>query len=76
MKKKIINTKLLFTVLIAAGLTFSAASCKKDSTGTSAETVTEADAAELTTDAITPETGGMTAQLSSSTTIEKTVALS
>jgi len=76
MKKKIINPKLLFTVLIAAGLTFSAVSCKKDSANTAATTVTEADAAELTTGAITPETGGMTAQLSSSTSIEKTVALS
>ncbi|MCR8556281.1 hypothetical protein KXD93_01425 [Mucilaginibacter sp. BJC16-A38] len=76
MKNMFITSKTLFAVLIAAGLTFSATSCKKDSSTSTTDTVTEADAAELTTDAVSPETGGMTAQLSSSVTIEKTVALS
>ena len=74
MKTNQIIPKIICVTLIATGITFGTSSCKKDSTSTA--TVTEADAAELTTDAISPETGGMTAQLSSSVTIEKTVTLS
>lgn len=72
-----ITPKTLCAALIAVGITFSITSCKKDSANTTTTaTVTEADAAELTTDAVSSSTGGMTAQLSSSVTIEKTVALS
>jgi len=45
--------------------------CKKDNNNNSSTnaTVTEADAAELTTDAVTPSTGGFDAQVSTSVTI-------
>lgn len=44
--------------------------CKKDNNNSSTNaTVTEADAAELTTDAITPSTGGYDAQVNASVTI-------
>ncbi len=52
-------------------------SCKKESaSGSTAVTVTEADAAELTTDAVSPTTGGFASQVNSSVTIYKTVTLS
>lgn len=58
--------KTLFAVSAIALVTVSA--CKKDSSNSSAA-VTEADAAELTTDAIIPANGGMTIQASSSVTL-------
>jgi hypothetical protein len=58
---------LLATALVAA-LAFTVTSCHKDSTA-STGTVTEADAAQVTVDAITPSTGGMVSQLNSSASI-------
>jgi hypothetical protein len=50
--------------------------CKKDSNTTSTSaTVTEADAAELTTDAVTPSTGGFDAQVSTSVSIYTTASV-
>jgi hypothetical protein len=78
MQNKLMIPKILCAALVAAAITFNVSSCKKDSTSTttSSSTVTEADAAELTTDAVMPTTNGMTTQLSSSVTIYKTVSLS
>lgn len=76
MKIKFIKSNIVFAAFIATALMLNASSCKKDSANTTDATVTEADAAELTTAAVSPETGGMTAQLSSSITINNTVTLS
>ncbi len=60
MKKNI--TKILLTVFSAAFIAVNISSCKKsDSTGTSS--ITEADAAQVTTDAVTPSTGGIAGQV-------------
>lgn len=56
---------LALTIITLASVT----ACKKDSNGSTSATVTEADAVELTTDAIEPATGGMAIQANSSVTI-------
>ena len=66
----------MMMLLIASGLTLGLDSCKKDGVASSSTTVTEADAAEVATDAVVPTTGGLTVQASSSVSIYKTVALS
>ena len=78
MKKQIKTIRFFSAMILAAGLSLCATACKKDGTGSlsASATVTEADAAEMTTDAITPATGGMVTQLNSSVTIYKTVSLS
>ncbi len=56
---------LAITIITLASVT----ACKKDSNNSSSPTVTEADAAQLTSDAIEPTSGGMTIQANSSVTI-------
>ncbi|MDN3581032.1 hypothetical protein [Mucilaginibacter flavus] len=72
------NLKTTMVMLfITSGLGLGLYSCKKDAAATSTPvTVTEADAAELATDAITPTTGGFALQVNSSVSIYKNVALS
>ncbi|MDB5005795.1 MAG: hypothetical protein JWP45_188 [Mucilaginibacter sp.] len=68
--------KVFFAVIITTSAALNLSSCKKASTVTTASsTITEADAAELTTDAVSPSNGGMVTQLNSSVTIYKKVAL-
>ena len=62
MKKNI--TKILLTAFSAAFMAVNLSSCtKSDSTDTGS--ITEADAAQVTTDAVTPSTGGVVGQVSS-----------
>lgn len=76
--KNTFKTKAVSGALaIAAILALSLNSCKKDNaSGTSNTTVTEADAAELATNAIIPASGGFVVQVNSSVTIYKNVKLS
>jgi hypothetical protein len=61
-------SKIICAALIAAGLTFNVSSCTKDSTA-AGTTVTEADAAQFTSDAVSPSSGGVADQLNSSITL-------
>lgn len=61
---KTAKTIFAIAILTLAGVT----ACKKDASTTSA-TVTEADAAQMTSDAVSSSTGGMSAQTTSSTTL-------
>jgi hypothetical protein len=72
------NLKTTMVILLmGSALALGLNSCKKDSAADNAAvTVTEADAAELTTDAVSPTTGGFATQVNSSVTIYKTIALS
>jgi hypothetical protein len=79
MKNKMNIPRIILAAGIAAGLAFGVSSCKKDSsttTPTASTTVTEADAAELTTDAVVPSTGGIITQLNTSASINTSVPLS
>ena len=70
-------TKIALSSLIVAGLALNVSSCKKDGiSSTPSTTVTEADAAELATDAVTPSTGGMVTQVNNSVIIYQNTALS
>jgi midasin (ATPase involved in ribosome maturation) len=62
-------------LLVTSGLGLGLYSCKKDVAATPV-TVTEADAAELTTNAVVPTSGGFAVQVNSSVSIYKNVALS
>ena len=62
---KTAKTFFALAVLTLAGVS----ACKKDATTTSSPTVTEADAVQMTTDAVTSSTGGMTAQTTTSVTL-------
>jgi hypothetical protein len=73
MKNNIYISKVLIAAVITAGFAFNVSSCKKDN---SAATVTEADAAQLTTDAVTPTSGGMVDQLNRSVTTYNAVTFS
>jgi hypothetical protein len=64
MKNNTYIPKFLVAAVVAAGLAFNVSSCKKDNSTTT--TVTEADAAQLSTDAVTPSTGGMVDQVNRS----------
>ncbi len=79
MKKSTKITKILCAALFTASVAFYASSCKKDSSSTqttpAVTTVTEADAAELSTDAVVPANGGMVTQVNSSVNIYKKVKL-
>lgn len=61
---KTAKTLFALAVLTLAGLT----ACKKDASSTSG-TVTEADAVQMTSDAVSSSTGGMSAQTTSSVTL-------
>lgn len=62
---KAAKTLFALAVLTIAGVT----ACKKDASTSSTPTVTEADAVQMTSDAVAPSTGGMEAQTSSSVTL-------
>jgi len=76
MKIKFKTSKILLATVVAAGLAFIVSSCHKDASATNNETVTEADAVQLTTDAVSPSTAGMVTQLNSSVTMYSTVNFS
>ncbi|SDI41587.1 hypothetical protein ACRQ5D_08510 [Mucilaginibacter sp. P25] len=77
MKTSLKARKILFSLAVTAGLAVIISSCKKDNASTTENTtVTEADAAELTTNAIVPSSGGFAVQVNSSVTVYKTVKLS
>lgn len=67
--------KIFSAAIIVSALIAGIASCKKNSNSTASTTVTEADAAQLTLDAVSPASGGMANQLSASTEIYSSVAL-
>jgi hypothetical protein len=77
-----INRKIggiICAALITAGVIAGISSCKKGSSANSTSTTdsfTEADAAELSTDALVPSTGGMVTSVSNSTGIYQAAALS
>lgn len=62
---KAVKGLLAITIIGLAGVT----ACKKGSNSSTSATVTEADAVQLTSDAIEPTTGGMTIQANSSVKI-------
>lgn len=78
MKINTYTSKIFCAALIVAGITLNTLSCKKnsDSSTTASDTITEADAAQFTSDAVSPSSGGMANQLSSSTSLYATTALS
>jgi hypothetical protein len=79
MKKSIYTFKILCAALITAGITLYISSCKKDNSSSTpslaSTTVTEADAAQFTTDAISPATGGLDDQLVSTAALYTSVPL-
>ena len=74
MKNNIYIPKILLAAVVTAGLALNVSSCKKDSSAST--TVTEADAAQLSTDAVTPSTGGMVDQVNRSVTTYNTSTFS
>jgi len=75
MKNTLKSRSTLFSLMIAAGLGLAISSCKKDASTPADATVSEADAAELATNAVVPDNGGLTLQVNNSVTIYKTVTL-
>ena len=75
MKNTLKSRSTLFSLMIAAGLGLAISSCKKDASTQTDATVTEADAAELATNAVVPANGGLALQINSSVTLYKTVTL-
>jgi hypothetical protein len=68
MKKK--RTSIMIIAGMAALISFGIWSCSKDhSSSSSSVTLTEANAAQVTTDAVSPETGGLVSQISASATL-------
>jgi hypothetical protein len=76
MKTKTNTTKLFLAAATFAGLMLTFSSCRKDSTTTSSDTVTEADAAQVTSEAVSPSTGGMASQVSSSAAFYSSASVS
>jgi hypothetical protein len=68
MKIKNKITRIIFATVMVTGLALTVTSCRKDSTTTS-DMITEADAAGVATDAISPSTGGMVGQVSASASL-------
>src|ERR1700733_12262951 len=64
MNSKINIPKFVYTAAIVAASAFTLTSCHKDSAATT--TITEADAAQVAVDAVSPSTGGMVSQVSGS----------
>jgi len=60
---KTAKTLFAIAILTLAGVT----ACKKDASSTTSGTVTEADAVQMTSDAVSSSTGGMSAQTTTST---------
>jgi hypothetical protein len=71
MKINTYTPKVLCTALIAAAIALNISSCRKSSIKTTpvAPVVTESDAAQFASDAVSPLSGGMADQLSNSTSI-------
>lgn len=74
MKTTLKRKTILAALMLTAGLSIGLYSCKKDNSSTS-DTVTEADAVELTTDAVVSSTGGFSVQVNSSATVYKSSVL-
>ena len=68
MNSKINITKIVYAAAIVAASAFTLTSCHKDSAAGST-TITEADAAQVATDAVSPATGGFVSQVSSSASL-------
>jgi hypothetical protein len=67
MNRKIYFTKIVYAAAIVAASAFTLTSCHKDSSATT--TLTEADAAQVTVDAVSPTTGGLVNQVSASASL-------
>ena len=66
--------KSFLAALVALTLALNVSSCKNDSSGTTPSTnISEADAAQFASDAVTSSTGGMVTQVSNSAVIYPTV---
>jgi len=68
MNKKTNFTKIVYAAAIVAASAFTLTSCHKDSS-VGSTTITEADAAQVATDAVSPSTGGFVSQVSSSASL-------
>jgi hypothetical protein len=66
MKTQTNTKKLLIAAAMFAGITLTLSSCHKDASSSTSNTITEADAAQVTSEAVSPSTGGMASQVSSS----------
>lgn len=73
MKKK--TTSILLTACAAAVISFGLWSCSKDHSSGSSVTLTEANAAQVTTDAVSPATGGLVTEITSASTLYTTVSV-
>ena len=69
MKTTTNTKKSIITACIAAAIAFSVSSCSKDNSSTTSTPVTEADAAQVTTDAVSPSSGGMVGQVNSAASL-------
>ncbi|HZY37935.1 MAG TPA: hypothetical protein VFE53_14860 [Mucilaginibacter sp.] len=69
MNSKFYITKIVFAAAIIAASAFTLTSCHKDGSSTTSTTISEADAAQVATDAVSPSTGGMVSQVSSSASL-------
>jgi hypothetical protein len=67
MNRKFNFTKIVYAAAIVAASALTLTSCHKDAASTT--TLTEADAAQVTVDAVSPSTGGMVSQVSSSASL-------
>jgi hypothetical protein len=67
MDRKLYFTKFFYAAAIVAASAFSLTSCHKDAAATT--TLTEADAAQVAVDAVSPSTGGLVNQVSSSASL-------
>ena len=67
MNSTIKSSKTIFAVAIAAAFSLALTSCHKNSSGST--TITESDAAQVTVDAVSPSTGGLVSQVSSSASL-------
>ena len=59
----------MLTAFAAAFVAFNVSSCSKGNSTTNPAAVTESDAAQVTTDAVTPSTGGLVSQVNSASTL-------
>jgi len=77
MKTKTNTHRFIIGVAMAALTIFAASSCHKDSSPTtSTPVVTESEAAQVTTDAVTPSTGGMAGQVDAAAQLYSSASVS
>lgn len=76
MKTTLQNKTTVFILTIAVCISLGIYSCKKEGTSTTTPmAITEADAVELTTDAVVPANAGLVLQVGSSVNVYKTISL-